>query len=131
MQSATEQGHRADCRQKQFTISAFDISTFFFFAVWTLVSCPPNIIFQTFLEEKFPANKINPQQPEQKTLDKTNTAKKLCLDQTICATLNTVGYIAALAAYRGKDGAGVIKEVQKVRTCTACKMYMYRRLGGF
>jgi len=93
---------------------------------WTLISCPPNILWQVYLEEKYPANKIVPttqggerEKPQaegagQKRLSKTNTTKKFLLDQIIGATANTVGYIAALAAFRGKDAAGIIAEVQKV-----------------
>lgn len=102
-----------DGNQKELSISSFDASTFLFFVTWTVVSCPPNILFQSFLEEKFPAKKDDPEQPGRKMLDKSNTVKKFFLDQTISATLNTVGYIAAIAAYRGKDTASIIDEVRR------------------
>lgn len=100
--------------------------TFFFFLTWTLVSCPPNILWQVYLEEKYPANKPSPEaqgvgqgKPQaggagKTRLSKTNTTKKFLLDQTFGATANTVGYIAALAAFRGKNGAGLLEEVQRV-----------------
>ena len=90
--------------------------------MWTLISCPPNVFFQIFLEEKFPANKQDPKNPSRTALSKTNTAKKFCLDQTISATINTAGYIAALAAYRGKDTNGIINEVSQVCSCEEIDM---------
>lgn len=70
------------------------------------------MLWQIALEERFPANKIDDK--GQKTLSKSNTVKKFVLDQTISASLNTIGYIAALSAYRGNDAAGIIDDVQKV-----------------
>lgn len=93
----------------------FDPSTFLFFLVWTLVSCPPNILWQIFLEEKFPASKYDVKTGE-KGLSKGNTVKKFLMDQSFGATANTVGYIAALAAWRGKDFAAVSAQVQQVRS---------------
>lgn len=72
-------------------------------------------MWQVFLEQSYPGSKPDPQQLGKKKLDKVNTLKKFLLDQSIGAVANTVGYIAALAAFRGKDGAGIIEEVQKVR----------------
>ncbi|KAK5942195.1 hypothetical protein PMZ80_006150 [Knufia obscura] len=105
----------------------FSIPTFLFFLTWTLISCPPNILWQVYLEEKYPANKVDPRaqgvgqgSPQaggagKKRLSKTNTTKKFLLDQSIGAVANTVGYIAALAAFRGHNGAGIVGQVQKVR----------------
>jgi len=104
----------------------FDLRTFAFFLTWTLVSCPPNILWQIYLEQTYPANKVDPRAqgvgqgkpqaggPGRQRLSKTNTTKKFLLDQSIGATANTVGYIAALAAFRGRDGAGILGDVQKV-----------------
>lgn len=36
------------------------------------------------------------------------------MDQSFGATINTVGYIAALAAWRGKDSTAISADVQKV-----------------
>ncbi|KAK5081468.1 hypothetical protein LTR70_008539 [Exophiala xenobiotica] len=103
----------------------FDLRTFAFFLTWTLVSCPPNILWQIYLEQTYPANKIDPRAqgvgqgkpqaggPGRQRLSKTNTTKKFLLDQSIGATANTVGYIAALAAFRGRDSAGILGDVQK------------------
>lgn len=70
------------------------------------------MLWQIYLEESFPANKLDGQ--GRKRLSKTNTLKKFVADQTVGATLNTVGYLAALAAYRGKNMAGIIGEVERV-----------------
>lgn len=99
-----------DCAQKPFS---FDVPTFVFFLVWTLVSCPPNILWQIYLEERFPGSKRNVKTGE-KSLSKGNTIKKFLMDQSFGATANTVGYIAALAAWRGNDSAAITAEIQKV-----------------
>lgn len=91
---------------------SFDVQTFIFFLVWTLVSCPPNILWQIYLEQRFPASKRDVKTGE-KSLSKGNTIKKFLMDQSFGATANTVGYIAALAAWRGNDSAAVKAEVQK------------------
>lgn len=113
--AAQRDAHCDEPNNVQKTFS-FDVHTFLFFLTWTLISCPPNILWQIYLEEKYPANKADPQQQSGKRLSKTNTTKKFLLDQLVGATLNTVGYIAALAAFRGKDGAGIVDEVQNVCT---------------
>lgn len=82
--------------------------------LFNLISCPPNVLFQIFLEEKFPANKVDEQ--GRSRLSKTNTLKKLVCDQTVSATVNTAGYIAALAAFKGRDASGIVEEMQRVRT---------------
>lgn len=102
---------RADQEQKPFS---FDVSTFVFFLVWTIVSCPPNTFWQIFLEEKYPASKHDVKTGE-KSLSKSNTIRKFLMDQSFGATINTVGYIAALAAWRGKDSTAISADVQKVR----------------
>lgn len=91
----------------------FDVSTFTFFVIFSLISCPPNVLFQIQLEEAFPADKIDAQ--GRKRLSKSNTAKKFLLDQTVSATFNTVAYIAAIAAFRGKDGGEILHQIQTVR----------------
>lgn len=101
---------RTDQEQKPFS---FDVATFLFFLTWTIVSCPPNTYWQIFLEEKYPASKRDVKTGE-KSLSKANTIKKFLMDQSFGATINTVGYIAALAAWRGKDSAAITAEVQKV-----------------
>lgn len=101
---------KTDQTQKPFS---FDISTFLFFLTWTIVSCPPNILWQIFLEEKYPASRHDLKTGE-KSLSKENTIKKFLMDQTFGATANTIGYIAALAAWRGKDTPAITAEVQKV-----------------
>ncbi|KAK5083164.1 hypothetical protein LTR05_007048 [Lithohypha guttulata] len=96
-------------RDKPFS---FDSATFLFFLTWTLISCPPNISWQVFLERKFPGQQMDPKKQGRRSLNKTNTVKKFLLDQIFGATANTVGYIAALAYFRGKNSAGIMNQVQ-------------------
>jgi len=50
-----------------------------------------------------------------KTLDKANTARKLLFDQTLSAFVNTLAFVAAMAAFKGKGLRGVQREVERVR----------------
>jgi len=65
------------------------------------------------LEEKFPGQ-ITAADGSKK-LDKMNTARKFGLDQTLGAAVNTVLFIAAMSAFKGKTSDLIIKDVQRVR----------------
>ena len=83
------------------------------FVVFTFLSCPPNILWQNYLEEKFPGYAYLAATGE-KTLDKANTARKLLFDQTLGAFVNTVAFVAAMAAFKGKGMKGVRRDVERV-----------------
>ena len=48
-------------------------------------------------------------------MDKANTARKLLFDQTLGAFVNTVAFVAAMAAFKGKGMKGVLRDVERVR----------------
>jgi hypothetical protein len=89
-----------------------EVSTLLFFVIFNLITCPPNVLWQIHLEDKFPANKVDGQGRQR--LDKANTLKKLLLDQTISATANTVAYISAVSAFQGRNTAGMVEDVRVV-----------------
>jgi hypothetical protein len=47
-------------------------------------------------------------------LDKGNTARKLLFDQTLGAFVNTVAFVAGMATFKGKNIAGVRRDVERV-----------------
>jgi hypothetical protein len=69
-------------------------------------------MWQQYLEETFPGSAI--EKDGSKSLNKTNTAKKFVLDQTVGAWVNTAAFIAYLAYMNGKDSAGIQKAVSTV-----------------
>ncbi|KAH9875134.1 hypothetical protein J1614_004624, partial [Plenodomus biglobosus] len=78
----------------------------FKFALFSILSNPPNILWQGFLEDQFPTNvrkstrpssaekEKKPDPSAQTTLSKTNVLIKFLLDQTIGAVVNTLMFIA-------------------------------------
>lgn len=102
------------------------------FAIFSIISNPPNILWQSFLEETFPNNvPTKPSPPpekangkttasqSQKTLSKTNILIKFVLDQTIGAVMNTVmflaymGYVNASPSAKGGPWEAVAQECQE------------------
>jgi len=83
------------------------------FVIFALLSCPPNFLWQEFLEEKFPGYVI---EADGQRLNKLNTAKKFVLDQTIGAAVNTILFVAAMGTFKGKDGTTITRECRRVRT---------------
>ena len=82
------------------------------FVLFNFLSCPPNVLWQEYLEEQFPAYTTD--FDGKKRLNKTNTAKKFALDQTLGATVNTLLFIAVMSAFKGKDGKAIIRDCQRV-----------------
>lgn len=80
--------------------------------LFNFLSCPPNVLWQEYLEEQFPAYTAD--FDGKKRLSKTNTAKKFVLDQTLGATVNTLLFIAVMSAFKGKDGKAIIRDCQRV-----------------
>lgn len=70
------------------------------------------MLWQEYLEEQFPAYTTG--FDGKKRLDKTNTAKKFALDQTLGAAVNTLLFIAVMSAFKGKDGKAIIRDCQRV-----------------
>ncbi|KAH7087145.1 hypothetical protein FB567DRAFT_570029 [Paraphoma chrysanthemicola] len=74
------------------------------FAIFSLISNPPNVVWQHFLEDMFPTNVPSPphqdrqkdQTMQQKSaiqINKTNVLAKFLLDQTFGAVLNTLMFV--------------------------------------
>ena len=87
------------------------------FVLATVLSCPPNFLWQEYLEEQFPGYTTDVD--GQKKLHKTNTAKKFALDQTLAAAVNTLLFIAVMGALKGKDGKAIIRDCQRVSRTTS------------
>jgi protein Mpv17 len=83
------------------------------FVVFSLISTPPNILWQEYLEERFPANHWD--ETGNKKLHKGNTTAKLVLDQTLGAIFNSYLFIAGIGALKGKDVATILSDCQRVR----------------
>ena len=92
---------------------SFNFIQFAQFVVFTLFTCPPNFLWQEFLEEKFPGQRIQPDGSKQ--LDVPNTARKFFLDQTLGAVVNTAIFIGTFAALKGKDGPSIQRDIRRVR----------------
>ncbi|KAL2414773.1 hypothetical protein ABEF95_012204 [Exophiala dermatitidis] len=88
-----------------------NLRALFQFVLFTLISCPPNILWQEFLEDKFPGYII--QTNGDKVLNKPNTARKFLFDQTLGAFVNTVAFVTAMAFFKGKSWKGVQREVER------------------
>ncbi|KAG9384210.1 hypothetical protein PtrSN002B_005051 [Pyrenophora tritici-repentis] len=94
------------------------------FALFSILSNPPNIIWQGFLEDQFPTNvasaasaseKPTSSKPPTKTsLSKTNVLIKFILDQTIGAVMNTLMFLAYMGYVnaQGKPGVDAMQVVK-------------------
>jgi protein Mpv17 len=96
-------------RQEPF---ALDVVPLLHFVLFAFLSCPPNYLWQEFLEKLFPGYTIG--SDGQKTLHKTNTAKKFMLDQTLAATVNILLFISVIGAFKGKGGKAILRDCRRV-----------------
>ena len=86
---------------------ALNIAPVVKFAIFSIISNPPNIIWQTFLEDLFPTsvtkatpksrNEKKPAAAVQSETSKTNVLIKFLLDQSIGALVNTLMFLAYMA----------------------------------
>ena len=109
-------------RQTPFSLN---INPIIKFAVFSLVSNPPNIVWQGILEDAFPTNvTASPVTPSKKTLkdkpvetqmSKRNVFIKFILDQTFGAVINTLMFLVFMS-YVNEPGAmmGKIEPLQAV-----------------
>lgn len=74
--------------------------------MFSIISTPPNIVWQTFLEDRFPTNISStapktadekPVTPTKTQISKANILIKFLLDQTIGAIVNTLMFLAYMA----------------------------------
>ena len=91
---------------------SLDYATFLQFVVFSLLATPPNILWQEYLEERFPANVGDGK--GNKKLHKANTAVKFVLDQTLGAVLNSYLFIAGIGVLKGKDTTSILADCQRV-----------------
>ena len=91
-----------------------NLRPFLQFVLFTCISCPPNILWQDFLEDKFPGYTYDVSSGT-KSLDKANTARKFLFDQTLGAFINTLAFVGAMAAFKGKSLHGIQRELERVR----------------
>ena len=82
------------------------------FVVFSLIATPPNVLWQEYLEEKFPADQID--EKGIKRLHKCNTAVKFVLDQTLGAIMNSFFFVAGIGALKGKDSFTIWDDCQRV-----------------
>lgn len=101
------------------------------FALFSIISNPPNIVWQSFLEDLFPTNvpapppprdekaKSKPAKEPQTQMSKTNVLIKFILDQTFGAVLNTLmflvfmGYVNASPTAKQGPWDAVAHEVKE------------------
>lgn len=89
------------------------------------------MLWQAFLEEKFPGQKqpklkeeADPSEANEKKkkkivqqgggMDVANVVKKFLLDQTAGALVNTVMFVAFMAGAEGRSGAQVVEAIKRV-----------------
>ncbi|KAI9805010.1 MAG: hypothetical protein M1833_006313 [Piccolia ochrophora] len=106
-----------------------NLKPIFHFVFFTLLNCPPNCLWQEYLESSFPSRrkvrsgKDDAVDAKSKAhgpgtsdkLDVGNTIKKVFLDQTFGATFNTVMFIAVMSALKGRGGDEILSSVRRVR----------------
>ncbi|KAF2130881.1 hypothetical protein P153DRAFT_384100 [Dothidotthia symphoricarpi CBS 119687] len=81
------------------------------FAIFSLLSSPPNILWQTRLEATFPTtvstlydpSEKKPTTPTKREISKTNVLIKFLLDQTIGAVINTLLFLAYMGYVNSGD----------------------------
>ncbi|KAI9675286.1 MAG: hypothetical protein M1817_001188 [Caeruleum heppii] len=117
------QSNLAHMSQKPLSI---DVIPIFHFVLFTILNCPPNVLWQEFLEHTFPGKTTPPMNPNEKaaangkssgprepTLNIANTAKKFALDQTLGAAVNTILFIAVMAGLRGSSGPEIMDAIRQ------------------
>ena len=96
--------------------------------LYTLLSTPPNYLWQQYIENKFPGYTLKKLDVDdggkgvevEKTLNMRNTLIKLGLDQTIAAVVNVAAYIGGSRALRGlplEECWSAVKEVCGALSC--------------
>ncbi|KAI9782676.1 MAG: hypothetical protein M1835_003952 [Candelina submexicana] len=107
------------------TVLTLDFVRIFQFVLFTVLNCPPNMLWQEYLEKQFPRfTPIDPKRDRQlkrnnnsvssgQRLDVGNTLKKFLIDQTLGAAVNTVIFVAVMGGFKGLNVAEIAQEVQK------------------
>ncbi|KAF2499708.1 hypothetical protein BU16DRAFT_454774 [Lophium mytilinum] len=96
------------------------------FAFYTLLNTPPNCLWQAYLEDTFPTQPPAPPTPKAtekphtpahkpQPINLANVAKKLALDQTISAAVNTVLFLAFMGYINASGAAAMDNASAEVR----------------
>ncbi|KAF2810354.1 uncharacterized protein BDZ99DRAFT_462934 [Mytilinidion resinicola] len=96
------------------------------FALYTFLNTPPNCLWQAYLEDTFPTQplappppkateKPPPPPPKTQPISLANVAKKLALDQTVSAAVNTVLFLAFMGYLNASGEAAVESASAEVR----------------
>ena len=111
------------------TAFTLDFIPVFRFVLFTILNCPPNVLWQEYLEHQFP--RLTPELKRDKVskedgavstgrkLDVGNTVKKFLIDQTVGGSVNTILFIAIMGGFKGLSPTEIAEEVQKVRVSGA------------
>ncbi|PMD35391.1 hypothetical protein L207DRAFT_546829 [Hyaloscypha variabilis F] len=112
----------------------FDFKPIFQFVLYTIISTPPNMMWQYFLESSFPSSYTTPSKAAIDAASKSNEAEldreektheiteerlsirnlviKVLLDQTISASVNTLLFSLAFAGFNGLGAAEAWSEAK-------------------
>lgn len=128
--------HRSD-NQLTITQSPYNINwtPVLQFVIFTVLNCPPNFLWQQFLESLFPSRTLHPTEAalaaaasnDEKELDSEesthtiveprlnlrNTILKFLIDQTVGGAGNTIGFITIMAGLRGASMEEAISLVRE------------------
>ena len=105
--------------QISYSINTTDL---FHFVLFAILSTPPNYIWQTWLEHRFPGytdrspvehDKDSKPDTSHKQLNIPNTLIKFILDQTLAAAINTVLFVGGIAFLRGKPVDLVVNDCRE------------------
>lgn len=98
------------------------------FVLFTIISTPPNFLWQGQLESWFPSQVPVKQKPSEKSdkskakvemkLSTANTVKKFLTDQLIGAPVNTVLFLGAMGYFRGLRGDALVEYIKQVHIGT-------------
>jgi protein Mpv17 len=98
----------------------FDFTPVIHFVVFTILSTPPNFLWQLQLESWYPSQVPVEQKTEKENtvvktkLSKFNTIKKFATDQLLGAPINTVLFLAFMGYMRGFTGDALKTYVSEV-----------------
>lgn len=117
---------------------ALDYTQVFKFALFSILSNPPNIVWQGFLEDQFPTNVPSKSKPSEKaatkpdptktSLSKTNVLIKFLLDQTIGAVVNTLMFLGYMG-YINAQGNASVNAMDVVKTDCITKLWPMMKDG--
>lgn len=93
-------------------VFSLNVVTLAQFVIFTLITCPPNCVWQQYLEERFPG--YHTAEDGTRSLHVNNTAKKFGLDQTVGSVVNVACFIAFFAFVNGKDTIAVQRALRRV-----------------